>query len=169
MRALKISTVSDDAIRETCQGRAAEEVAESLQAAGLAATTVADASDTSTDAHLWSRRFFGLAERRTGAVPEGRYPHVGPAWGHGPVVEMEESRPVGADSADVLREIGGLSEAEIARLFERGATASSASSDLPMRRSPAAEALRVERGELSRIDATHDGWRITATNAGVAL
>jgi crotonobetainyl-CoA:carnitine CoA-transferase CaiB-like acyl-CoA transferase len=129
MRALKISTVSDDAIRETCQGRAAEEVAESLQAAGIAATTVADASDTSTDAHLWSRRFFGLAERRTGVVPEGRYPHVGPAWGHGPVVEMEESRPVGADSADVLREIGGLSEAEIARLFERGATASSASSD----------------------------------------
>ena len=84
---------------------------------------------------------------------------MGPAWGGGPRVAMEESHPVGVDSEEVLRELGGYSDAEVAALLARGATVAVADADAPARRSPDAEALRVHRGELARIDADHDGWR----------
>lgn len=166
--ALEISNLSDVAVCEVLAARDAREVAECLQVVGIAASVVADASDVAQDEHFWARGFFGLVQRRSGGVPEGRYPHMGPAWGAGLAAGMEEARPVGADSAKVLRELGGYSDDEVAVLFQQGATASAVTGDGSTPRNPAAEALRVERGELARIDSIHDGWCGVAEKAGAA-
>lgn len=144
-------------------GRDAAEVAAVLQSRGIAATPAADASDVASDPQLWARGFFGLVERRLAGI-EGTYPHMGPSWGGGSEVEMEESRALGADSAAVLRELGGYSQAEVDDLFERGV--SGAMSAGAVTRRPGPEWLRIERGELSRVDAEHDAWRAAARAAG---
>ena len=95
---------------------------------------------------------------------EGIYPHVGPAWGHGPMVEIEEARPVGADSARILHELGGYSVSEIEDLIARGVTGTPTPATVP--RMPGMEQIRIDRGDLSRVDAAHDGWRTAARTAG---
>lgn len=142
--------------------REASDIARLLQAAGIAASVVADASDIAADAAMWSRGYFGLVERRDPGVEPGAYPHFGPAWGGGPAVPIEESRPVGIDSDAVLRDLGGYSPGEIADLFARGATGATSNEGSVARRNRAAEAIRVERGELVRVDEDHDGWRTVA-------
>lgn len=156
-RAIGIAETSHSGLAAWARDRTAEDAAAVLQASGIAASPVADASDVSTDPHLWSRGYFGLVERSSGGR-SGTYPHVGPAWGHGPAVAMEQSHPVGEDSAAILRDYGRYSEDEIARLFESGASGV-ADPPHPARRTPATQQLRVERGELSRFDSVHDGWR----------
>lgn len=151
------------AFAEAVREREATEVAQLLQSRGIAATPVADAGDVSADLHLWSRGYFGLVERHVAGM-EGIYPHVGPAWGHGPMVEIEEARPVGADSARILHELGGYSVSEIADLIARGVTGAPAPATVP--RMPGMERIRIERGELSRVDAEHDGWRTAARATG---
>ena len=136
----------------------AENAAELLQSQGIAAHIVADACDLSSDAQLWSRGFFGIVERVSPGVEPGRYPHIGPAWGGGPAVPMEEARPVGADSRQVLTELGGCSSAEVDALIASGATSEASPEDVAVGRAVDG-ALRIERGELSRLDAQHDGWR----------
>lgn len=159
---LGLAQASEQAIASVALSSEAESMVAALQAVGIAASVVADASDTSRDGHLWARNFFGIVERHAAGVTPGRYPHMGPAWGGGPLVNLEEARPVGADSEDVLIRFGGYTREEVADLVERGATAPAVAGDAPARRSPEVEALRVHRGELARIDSDHDGWRQAA-------
>ncbi len=144
----------------------AEEAVERLQRAGIAAAAVADSSGQLADDHLWSRGFFGLMSR---TVPgfEGHYPHGGPAWGGGPGLEMREPRPVGANSRAILRDVAGLSDAEVDAAFAAGVSGEGPSAATPRPVAADAERLGLERGELSRVDAAFDGWKAARDRAGL--
>ncbi|MGE0600816.1 MAG: CaiB/BaiF CoA transferase family protein [Dehalococcoidia bacterium] len=165
MRTLGIPAFDEETVAAALAGRDVAEVAEALQAAGIAASVANDAADLAADPQLWARGFFGTVQRSGAGVEPGEYPHVGPAWGHGPAVPLEEARPVGADSAAVLAELGGFSEEEIADLFARGASGVTHPANGVPRRNAAEDAIRVTRGELTRIDESHDGWRSSALAA----
>lgn len=129
----------------------AEEMVETLQDAGIAAAVVADASDVSADPHLWSRGHFGHYADDAAATPQ-----FGPAWGGGAAVSMSNPRAVGADNRRVLRDIAGLPEAEIEGLYQSGTIGDVQSQPPP---APADTALRIARGELSRVDTRYDRWQ----------
>jgi len=152
-------------LAEAVREREASDVADVLQSHGIAATLVADAGDASMDEHLWSRHYFGLVERHLGGMEGQVYPHIGPAWGSGAIVPMEESRPVGADSDAILRDLGGYSPDEVDDLFARGVTG--VVQPATVSSAPGAGQTRIERGELSRVDPEHDGWRTAARGAGM--
>lgn len=149
------------AVRE----QSALDVAARLQAVGVAATPVADASDIATDDHLWARGYFGLVTRHLKGY-EGTFPHMGPAWGGGPAVPIEESRAVGSDSAAVLRDIAGYTDEEVRALFETDTVGESP----PTTGARTAETgeIRVQRGELSRVEADFMRWKDVAARNGRA-
>jgi crotonobetainyl-CoA:carnitine CoA-transferase CaiB-like acyl-CoA transferase len=161
--ALSLARVTPEAVATAVRDRDAADTASLLQAHGIAASVVYDASDAVNDDHLWERGYFGLVNRTRDAHPE-TYPHAGPAWGHGPGVPVADPHPIGADSVAVLRDIGGYTQPEIDDLFARGAADTlPESAGLPSI-TPANGPRRIERGELSRLDPVHDGWR-TRTGA----
>lgn len=164
MEATGIRDVTPESVAAWAAMRTPESAVAALQARGIAASPVADASHVATDAHLWERGYFGLVERTRGGR-SGTFPHIGPAWGHGPAVPIEESRAVGEDSAAILREYGGYSDEHLEALLASGASGV-ATPPQQARRSPPAQQLRVERGELSRVDEHHDGWRSLARGNG---
>jgi crotonobetainyl-CoA:carnitine CoA-transferase CaiB-like acyl-CoA transferase len=161
--ALDIERADEDSVRAALAALEAEEAAARLQAAGIAASVVADASDQASDRHLWARGFFGTMRR---SVPgfEGDYPHAGPAWGDGASVEMTEPGPAGADSREVLREVLDLGDNEIDALYEAGVTGEMLRPP-PPRDTPGSVRTAIERGELSRADAVFDRWRAAMTEA----
>ena len=114
------------------------------------------------DAHLWERGYFGIVERGLPGL-QGQYPHEGPSWGHGPGVALEESRPVGADTRAILAKLGGYAEADIDALYAAGAVGTVPAP--PLSTPPADTQTRIARGELSRVDERHDGWRALAARA----
>jgi len=159
--------VTDGAVATAIAAREAEQAVAALLDAGVAASVVADASDHAGDAHLWSRGYFGTLEGVPGV--EGERPHAGPSWGTAVPHERPPMRPphgVGADSRAVLREIGGLTEAEINDLHAAGATGELPPPVPAARMDATRNALRIERGELSRVDEQPDGWRAARDAAG---
>ena len=72
---------------------------------------------------------------------------------------MQRAGHVGADNRAVLEELLELDAAEIARLEAAGVIGQLE----PPRSDPSADgttaALRIERGELSRVDGRHDDWK----------
>ncbi len=148
-----------ESVQAATATRDATEVANALQGVGIPATRVYDASDTVEDEHMWSRDYFGLVERHVKGI-EGTYPHGGPAWGHGAAVPIEESRPLGADTKAILSELAGYSQAEIDDLYMIEAVGTlPAALDPPGRET---NEVRIMRGELSRVDPDHEGWRALA-------
>lgn len=150
-------TLSEDAaadatLASVLSGRDGGEVVEALQAAGIAATEVADVSDQATDEHLWTRGYFGLL----GAGPASM-PVAGPAFGGGRDIPMAAPHRVNEDTEWVLSEVAGLSAAEIAAAVESGAAGTRI--ERAAQPLPPPEELRIDRGELTRADAVHDGWR----------
>ena len=154
-RALELTEVTRDAVAAAVAGRTAEDVAETLQHAGVAAYIVSDPSDQSLDPHLWARGFFGLLG------DEEAHPHHGPAFGGGIDLELSPARAVGQDSRYVMSSIGGLTDEEIAAAEEVGSTGAAPNRGPAVRppTTPEQYAIRLERGELSRVDEVHDRWR----------
>ena len=115
------------------------------------------ASDQLTDPQLWARGFFGLLG------DENPHPHQGPAFGGGIDVPMEAVHAVGADNHYVLSEIGGLTDAEIADAEASGAVGAvlNRATNAPVRTAEQ-YAIRMQRGELSRVDDDPSGWRKVA-------
>ena len=112
--ALGLAEATPEALAARLAGRDAAEAAELLQASGIAARLVFDASDTAADADFWSRGYFGIVERTDGRrLSKASTPASRPAWGSGPDVAIEESRAVGVDSAAILQELGGYTPAEV--------------------------------------------------------
>ena len=156
-RVLGIDHVTSEAVAARVAARTAEDVAEALQGAGVAAYVVSDASDQVTDPQLWARGFFGLLG------DDDPHPHQGPAFGGGVDVPMEAVHAVGADNHYVLAEIGGLTDAEIAEAEASGAVGAvlNRATSAPVR-TPEQYTIRLERGELSRVDSDPSGWREVA-------
>ena len=153
-RALGIAEATADAIAAAVADRMAEDVAEALQGAGVASYVVSDSSDQTTDPHLWARGFFGLL-----TTDEPR-PHQGPAFGGGADVPLEAARAVGQDNRYVMSTIGGMTEAEIAEAEAAGSVGAPLDRGVARRGStPEEYAVRMQRGELSRVDERFDGWR----------
>jgi crotonobetainyl-CoA:carnitine CoA-transferase CaiB-like acyl-CoA transferase len=151
VRALDLPEPTGAALAVAIAARTAEEAAAALQEVGIAAEVVADASDVATSEHLWERGFFG--------VLPGAGAHGGPAFGGGSDVEMLPMHRLGEDNDAILRDLAGLSEAEI-----RAARASGAVGEGPPpvdrpRPTPEFYAVRLDRAELSRVDDEFDGWR----------
>lgn len=162
--ALALAEATPEAVATAVRDRDATDAASLLQACGIAASVVYDASDAIIDEHLWHRGYYGLVNRTRDGQFE-TYPHPGPAWGHGPGVPVADPHAIGADSAAVLHEIGGYTPSEVDELFTRGVAGTLPDSARPASIAPANGARRIERGELSRLDSVHDGWR---TRAGAA-
>ncbi|MBM4410707.1 MAG: hypothetical protein FJ037_05190 [Chloroflexi bacterium] len=129
-------------------------VVAALQAAGIAAAEVADAADQSADEHLWARGYFGLL-----GDGERSMPVAGPTFGGGRDIPMQPPHGLGADNEWVLSEVAGLSTAEIEAAVESGVVGSLPAPAPRSRTTPEQTALRIDRGELSRVDDSHDGWR----------
>jgi len=159
-QALGLNDVTEAAVRERLATMSAEEAEATLQQHGLATSIVRDAAEVLTDPHLWSRGYFGVL--RGEGVPD--HPYAGPAWGGGPLAALEEAHPVGTDSRAVLRD-GGFSDDEIEAAIASGVVGVAE----PTRRvvlGGAREDIRVERGELTRIDDDHDRWIQVARESG---
>lgn len=163
--ALGIGRLTETIFAEAVRDQTAEDVAAQLQALGVAATAVADASDVATDDHFWSRGYFGLVERQLTGY-EGVFPHMGPAWGGGPAVPVKESRAVGSDSAAILKEVAACTDEEVQALLD-----SETVGELPPTagsRPSESNEVRIQRGELSRVEHDFARWRLAAARAGRA-
>ncbi|MEO6398185.1 MAG: CoA transferase [Tepidiformaceae bacterium] len=163
--ALGLPELTDTTFAAAVRGQSALDIAARLQAFGVPATAVADASDIATDDHLWARRYFALVARQLPGY-EGTFPHMGPAWGGGPAVPGKESHSVGSDSAEILRDVAGYSEKEVRALFE-AETVGELTPIAGSRPSESSE-IRVERGELSRVEPNFGRWKDAAARAGRA-
>jgi crotonobetainyl-CoA:carnitine CoA-transferase CaiB-like acyl-CoA transferase len=152
--ALGLEAFEDQRFAGAIAALPAEEVAERLQAAGVAASIVSDASDVATDPQLWARGYFEELEW------EGeRTPQIGMPWGGGSYVPLEPGHAVGSDNAAILHDVLGLTDEEIAGLEQRGAIGAAP----PGRPRPAAsDDVRIERGELSRVDVQRGVWKAPA-------
>ncbi|HJM88602.1 MAG TPA: CoA transferase [Dehalococcoidia bacterium] len=155
LTALAVDSI--DGIADAIAAEQAETSVERLQAAGVAASVVADASDTASDAHLWDRGTFAPVFTEQGPLPA-----MGPAWGGSADISegvpMQAGRHVGADTRDVLGRIGGLDKAAIDELFESGV----AGELLPQGTPGALPApqVAIDRGELARVDDQFSGWQL---------
>ena len=147
-------TGADLTLGAALSGRDGGQVVAALQAAGIAAAEVADAADQSADAYLWTRGYFGLLD-----VGETSMPVAGPTFGGGRDVPMTAPHGLGADNEWVLSEVAGLSPAEIAAAVESGAAGSLPAPKPRPRATLEQIALRIDRGELSRVDEVYDGWQ----------
>jgi benzylsuccinate CoA-transferase BbsF subunit len=157
---LDISILDDESVAAAVSGRDGAALVADLQAVGVAASVVSDAADQLADAHLWARRYFGVLD-----TPEGPRPHAGPAFGGGPREDSTPPHHVGEDNAHVLGEIAGLDTSAIAEL-EAGGVIGSVPMPPPRPSDPPERvALRLERGELSRVDDDFDAWRSAAGTA----
>ena len=154
--ALGVPVADADTVAAAIAELEAEDAVNALQKSGVAAALVADPSDVASDPQLWARGYFGLLRGKHGD-PGGALPHGGPAFGGGASLAMRNHPDAGADCSDVLSRVGGLSAAEIERLHAAGVIGELAAS--APRRSPARNDLRIQRGELSRVDEHFDGWR----------
>ena len=125
----------------------AADLVDALQRVGVAAALAADSADVATDPHLRARGWFGV-------VPRAAAGHAvdvsGPAWGGGAEVPMSAAHAVGADSRDVLRDVGGLPDAEIDDLMAAGTVGDLVAPSRPGTSSD--PVVRIDRGELSRVD-----------------
>lgn len=149
-RALGLDAFDRDRFAEAVSRLDAGEVARRLQGAGVAAHLVSDASDVASDPQLWARGYFAELES------DGVAPHGGLPWGGGSFVPLAAAGAAGADNRHVLREVVGLSEAEIAALEARGVIGVT---NTPPALPGGDHERRIARAELSRVDATHDRWR----------
>ncbi|MSQ30333.1 MAG: hypothetical protein EXR68_07600 [Dehalococcoidia bacterium] len=146
-------TGADITLAAALSGRDGGVVVQSLQAVGIAAAEVADAADQSTDEHLWARGYFGIIGAGATAMPV-----AGPTFGGGSAAPMEAPHAPGEDNEWVLTEVAGLSAAEVAGASASGLTG--VGSPLAQSRSSVEQVTRrIDRGELSRLDDVHDGWR----------
>ncbi len=155
-RALRIQVADTDTVAAAILELEAEAVVDALQSCGVAAAVVADPSDVASDPQLWSRGHFGLLHHKRGDRA-GVHPHGGAAFGGGASLALRDSPDAGADNADVLSRVAGLSTAEIARLREAGVIGELAAS--APRAGSASKDVRIRRGELSRVDGSFDAWR----------
>ena len=145
---------ADAMLAEALASRDGEQVVAALQAARIAAAEVADVADQSADEHLWARGFFGVL-----GTGDASMPVAGPTFGGGRDLPMTSPKALGDDNQWVLSEVGGLSQAEIAAAIESGAAGSLPAPAARPRATPEQVALRIDRGELSRVDEVYDGWR----------
>jgi crotonobetainyl-CoA:carnitine CoA-transferase CaiB-like acyl-CoA transferase len=102
------------ALTEWTRTRSPEEATATLQAAGVAAFTASTSRDLADDPHLAARDFFVELEH-----PEvGERKHVGVPWrmADGDCRVRRPAPMLGADTDDVLRQVCGYSDAEIAAL-----------------------------------------------------
>jgi crotonobetainyl-CoA:carnitine CoA-transferase CaiB-like acyl-CoA transferase len=148
--ALGAAAESEAGLAAALVGRQAGDAVAALQTAGIPAAVVADAAALATDEHLWARGYFGRLHRHDHGL-DGEYSYSGPPFGGGADVELRPARPVGADSREILASVAGYPTAEIDQLFTAGTVGTGAP---PGRSGPEADpATRVDRGELSRVDA----------------
>jgi crotonobetainyl-CoA:carnitine CoA-transferase CaiB-like acyl-CoA transferase len=90
-----------------------------LQTAGVPASASFSTEDLFADAHLWERGFYMLVEEGDGTP---RYlPGLPWRWGDGSPVAPRAAPAQGQDTERVLREIAGLSAAEVDALRRAGA------------------------------------------------
>lgn len=145
----------EDAITAAITRLDAAEAVDRLQSAGIAASVVSDAGDTSTDPHLWARGFFELRETESGV-----YPHQSAAWGGISGARVEAPHLVGEDNEDLLTTVAGYTPGEVAALEAAGAVGH-ITGRLESRGIGDAR-TRIARGELTRVDAPVDWSAIAA-------
>jgi len=108
----------DNAIADWTRTRIAEEVERQLQEAGVAAHTVSRAGDLARDAHVLATNHL----RRINDPVIGEADIEGPrfALARTPHAEIRRGPRIGEHNNQVLRELCGMSDAEIAQLADGG-------------------------------------------------
>ncbi len=145
---------AEAALAAALTDREGGQVVAALQAAGIAAAEVADVADQSSDEHLWARGYFGML-----STGDTLLPVAGPTFGGGREIPLSPPHGLGEDNEWVLSTVAGMSAAEIAAVIESGAAGALPAPKPRPRATPEQVALRIDRGELSRVDEVFDGWR----------
>lgn len=151
---LDIPEPAPEVMVQALRERDGEETVRALQAAGIAAAEVADAADQALDEHLWTRGYFGVLP-----TPDDVRPHAGPPYGGGRDIPMRAPHRVGEDNREILRDIGGFDDEEIGTLEAAGVVGSGPPHASRPPASAEVYARRIQRGDLSRVDVEHDGWK----------
>lgn len=99
--------------------RDAIEAMEALQVAGVPASASYTMNDLFGDAHLWDRGFYAPVQEQDGT--QRFLPSLPWRWGDGSLIKPRAAPAQGQDSERVLREMAGLSEAEVTALRRAGA------------------------------------------------
>jgi crotonobetainyl-CoA:carnitine CoA-transferase CaiB-like acyl-CoA transferase len=101
--------------------RARDDIAamEALRSAGVRASASYTTNDLFADAHLWERGFYKLVREANGT--ERFLPGLPWRWGNDDPIAPRAAPAQGQDTERVLREIAGLSAAEVAALAAAGA------------------------------------------------
>ncbi|MGD9893361.1 MAG: CoA transferase [Dehalococcoidia bacterium] len=117
---LKACDLIDERIAAWARSRDDLASMEVLQAAGVPASASYTTNDLFGDAHLWDRGFYKLVEERDGT--QRFLPSLPWRWGDGSLIAPRAAPAQGQDTERVLREIAGLSDAEVDVLRLRSAT-----------------------------------------------
>jgi crotonobetainyl-CoA:carnitine CoA-transferase CaiB-like acyl-CoA transferase len=112
-------TTIDARLAAWARGRDDIAAMEVLQAAGVRASASYTTNDLFGDAHLWERGFYKPVVERNGT--HRFLPGLPWLWGDGSLIEPRAAPALGQDNERVLREIAGLSAAEVDALRRAGA------------------------------------------------
>jgi benzylsuccinate CoA-transferase BbsF subunit len=148
--ALGAAAATEAGLAAAIRGLDADAAVTALQAAGIPAARVATPADVAADEHLWARGYYGRLARPDHGLDGGEYQYGGPPFGGGADAGLRPARPVGADSRQILADLGGYSAAEIDQLIADGVTGTGA--PVPQRPPEPDPAVRLDRGELRAID-----------------
>lgn len=109
----------DGALKAWARSRDAIEAMHELQAAGVPASATFDTTDLFAESHLWTRGFYDVVVEPDGT--ERILPGLPWHWGDDSLVQPRAAPAVGQHTAEVLREIAGLDDRELAELQAAGA------------------------------------------------
>jgi benzylsuccinate CoA-transferase BbsF subunit len=122
----------DELLAGWTSGHGAEELAARLQEVGVAAHAVLDAPGVLTDAHVRERGWFKV--RPSGRFERDLFSGQPIRFSNTPADVATSAPALGEHTVEVLREVAGLTEAEVGALLEKGVAFNAADPERVIRR-----------------------------------
>ena len=125
----------------------AKKLSDALLSKGISAYPVSDMSDIVSSDFYWNRNHFGFMHDGHKLLPT-----KSTFWGGRDGFQPQNARDVGADNRELCSGLLGHTPEKIDELENRGILASGMRAVIRSRTDAAANEIRIERGELTRVD-----------------